>query len=601
MITNEQIDLLIERLINRVDKANTYFLIKIGEKIKKIGSLKPTEAQQLIQILKYNGDIDEIMQELAKYSNLNLNDIEEIFNVYAKKDQYFYKQFYEYKNIPFVDFTEHRALKRQTEAIANMVAQQMYSFTRNSVLGYTIKDNFGNVQFLGLRETYDRVLEEAFLNVSQGKETFDIAMSHILEDIGGSGLKTIEYQSGRSIRLDSAIRMHLQDGLRLLHNENQKIIGEEFGYNGIEVTHHLNAAPDHIDTIDGKQFALIDKIQEQINKGIEKEIELSDIKGNYVIVKSKRYQDFNSMNESLDRKVSTLNCRHTTFSIIVGVSKPQYTDEQLQKDREKNLKGFELDGKHYTLYEGEQLQRQLERKVRQQKDIQILAKASGNEELISQSQSKITQYTRKYKELCNISGLKPYMERMKVSGYKRTKTDIKPQYQMEYHKKKYTKKEIYDLFNETNKELDNETIMLSKWSGKLNINDSNPAKEWDCSITISDKTVKQEIQHELLHARSISYYGKEEYINFQYEEESVVEFFNKQILEKNNIKYYDNAYINMVNNLEKVSDELGIDRYQFARDLFEIRPSKRESFIISKTNTKNINNIKNILKETFLK
>ena len=421
MITNEQIDLLIERLINRVDKANTYFLMKIGEKIKKIGSLKPTEAQQLIQILKYNGDIDEIMQELARYSNLNLNDIEEIFNVYAKKDQYFYKQFYEYRNIPFVDFAEHRALKRQTEAIANMVAQQMYSFTRNSVLGYTIKDNFGNVQFLGLRETYDRVLEEAFLNVSQGKTTFDVAMADILKDIGGSGLKTIEYQSGRSVRLDSAIRMHLQDGLRLLHNENQKIIGDEFRYNGIEVTHHANAAPDHIDTVDGKQFASIDKIQEQINDGTEKQIKQTDIRDNQVWVKGKMYDDYNAVNNSLQRQVSTLNCRHTIFPIVLGVSKPEYTEEQLQADKEKNFQGFDIDGKHYTLYEGEQLQRQLERRIRQQKDIQILGKASSNNELILSSQQKITKYTNKYKELCNISGLKPRMERLRVSGYKRTK------------------------------------------------------------------------------------------------------------------------------------------------------------------------------------
>lgn len=419
MITEKQIDMLIERLIKRTDEANTRFLIKLGESIKAIKELNPTQAQQLVQMLKYNGDIDEIIREISKYSNMNINDIDDIFSSYAKKDQHFYKQFYQYRNIPFVEYGQNMALIRQTEALASMVKQQMYSFTRSNVLGYSIKDELGNTQFMGLRQTYDRVLEEALLNVSQGKETFDTAMSSILEDIGGSGLKTLDYESGRSVRLDSAVRMHLQDGLRLLHNENQKIIGEEFDYDGIEVTHHENAAPDHIDTVDGKQFALVDRIRYQIEEGMPTKVER--VRGNQAWVNGKVYDDFNAVNESLDRQVSTLNCRHTTFSIILGVSKPQYTQEQLDRDKEKNIQGFTLDGKHYTMYEGTQLQRQLERKVREQKDIQILAKASGNNELVLKSQEKITQYTNKYKELSQVSGLKTRMERMRVSKYKRTK------------------------------------------------------------------------------------------------------------------------------------------------------------------------------------
>ena len=75
----------------------------------------------------------------------------------------------------------------------------------------------------------------------------------------------------------------------------------------------------------------------------------------------------------------------------------------------------------YTNYEGTQLQRNLERAIREQKDIQIFAKASGNNELIADSQSKITQLTSKYRELSSVSNLPTKMQRMKVSGYRRTK------------------------------------------------------------------------------------------------------------------------------------------------------------------------------------
>ncbi|MBR1653703.1 MAG: hypothetical protein IJ690_07580 [Clostridia bacterium] len=419
MISEEQIELLVERLINRIEEANTYFLMKMGSSIKQIRELTPSQAQELVQILKYGGNYEDIIREIAKYTNLNVKDIDEIFSSYAKKDQLFYEKFYKYRNIPFVEYEQNTALKRQTEALANIVKNEMYNFTRSNVLGYTIRDLQGRPQFLGLRETYNRVLDEALLNVGQGKETFDSAMTRIMKGIGGSGLKTIEYASGKSMRLDSAVRMHLKENLRLLHNELQDIYGEEFDANMVEVSHHSNSAPDHIDTVDGKQFARIDVIREQIKNGIEKEIKLEDIQGNRVKVKGKWYDDFDTINNNLARPVSTLNCYHYIFSGILGVTEPEYTKKELQEDKGKNLDGFEFEGKHYTMYEGTQLQRNLERAIREQKDTQILAKASGNNELVGDAQQKITQLTNKYRELSRVSGLPTKAQRLRVSGYRR--------------------------------------------------------------------------------------------------------------------------------------------------------------------------------------
>ena len=87
----------------------------------------------------------------------------------------------------------------------------------------------------------------------------------------------------------------------------------------------------------------------------------------------------------------------------------------------KNNQKIEFDGKEYTKYECTQLQRKLELEIRKQKDTQIMAKASGNMELVGEAQQKITQLTHKYKELSDVSGLPTKMQRMRVSGYKRTK------------------------------------------------------------------------------------------------------------------------------------------------------------------------------------
>lgn len=404
MINEKQIDLLVERFVDRIEQANSYYLQKLGESVKKIRTLTPTQAQQLVQILKYNGDYEEIIARISRLTNLDIKEIDELFEEFAKKDQLFYEKFYKYKNVPFVEYAQNEVLKRQTQALANITKQEMYNFSKSSALGYSIKDLQGRVQFIGLRETYERVLDEAVLNVGTGVDTFDNAMSKIMKEIGGSGLKTLDY-NGRSIRFDSMVRQHLKGALRQLHNENQRLIGEEIDFDGYEISTHLNPADDH-EKVQGRQFSIEE--YEKLNNGFE----AKDYTGKTFTLDHDHKNGY--------RPISELNCYHYVFSIVLGVSKPEYSEEQLKKIIEDNNKGFELDGQRYSNYEGTQLQRKLETEIRKQKDIQIVAKASGNKGLVQESQQKITQLTRKYKQLSDLSGLPTKMERMRVSGYKRT-------------------------------------------------------------------------------------------------------------------------------------------------------------------------------------
>lgn len=403
-MNEETIELLVERLVSRINKANEFFLIKIGESIKKIKKLNPTQAHQLVQILKYNGDYEKIVNEILKLTNLNIQDIDEIFNEMAKKDYMFSEQFYKYRGIDFVPYSQNKALIRQVKALANITKQEMNNYARATNLGYSIKDLQGNVKFVGLRETYNRVLDEAALNVGTGVDTFDNAMSKIMKDVGGNGLKTVDYASGRSIRLDSAARMHLKGALRTLHNEIQKQVGEEFGSDGYEISVHSNPAVDHEKT-QGRQFSIEE--YEKLNNGLE----AKDYKGNTYTLDHDHKNGF--------RPISTMNCYHYVFSIVLGVNEPEYSEEQLQKIIDDNEKGAVIDGKHYTNYEITQLQRSFERRIREQKDIQILAKASDNKELIKESQDRITKLTNKYKEISKISGLPTRMDRLKVAKYRR--------------------------------------------------------------------------------------------------------------------------------------------------------------------------------------
>lgn len=383
ILDDKIIDVLVDRLVRRIEQGNVYILEKIGESIKHIGTLSPSKAQQLINVLKYGGNYDKILKKLAQITELNVKDIEKIFESVAKENQYFAKQFYDYRDIKFIPYEQNISLQNQVKAIAKITMDRYVNMSNTLAFSELVN---GKIVYTDLAKKYQQLIDEAVLNVSQGKTDFNSNMYKTIKDLGKSGIRTVDYANGYSKRLDSAVRMNLKGALRDMSNELQKQFGEEFDYDGIEVSHHENSAPDHIDTIDGKQFSK---------------------------------EEFEKINSELDRPVGQLNCYHYIFPIILGVSKPSYTKEQLENDKKKNLEGCVIDGKKYTLYEVTQLQRRLETEIRKNKDVQILAKASGIKELVRESQQKITELTNKYREVSKISGLPTRLERARVIGYKR--------------------------------------------------------------------------------------------------------------------------------------------------------------------------------------
>lgn len=400
MLDERLIDILIERIVNKIEEGNSYILGKIGESIKNIGALTPGKAQQLVQILKYGGNYDKIVEKLAEITQLNVTEIYKIFEEVAKNDYLFAKQFYDYRGIKYIPYEENLALQNQVKALARITANEYVNFS--NTLAFTQRIN-GRVVYTELSKTYQNVLDEAILSVAQGKSTFDEQMYHTIKQLGESGIRTVDYANGRSMRLDSAVRMNLKGALRNLHNEIQAEVGKEFGSDGVEISVHLNPAPDHAE-VQGRQFS-----KQEFEK-FQNDQYAVDYTG----------RQFPPEHDGKDRRsISEYNCYHYTFDIVLGVSKPNYSNEELQEILDNNEKGFELDGAHYTNYEGTQLQRQIETAIRKQKDIQMIAKESGNKELVADSQKNISALTKKYKELSIVSGLPTKADRLRVSGYKR--------------------------------------------------------------------------------------------------------------------------------------------------------------------------------------
>ena len=393
---NNKLKLAEERFYTRFEALNSEILQKFGKTISKFEGLTPSEAHILAQQMKNGREIDKIMEDLEKASQLSRKDLEELLEIAAEENIEFANVYYEAKGMDKVSYKDSKQFQDIVKSVEK-TTQGVFANLSSTTAIKLLKDN-GEGYLKGIREAYEDVIDRCVLAVATGQNNYQKAMYDTIKQLANSGVRKIYYDNvGKkrpdgtiikypySRRLDSSVRQNILDGVRQVNIGIQEQVGKEFGADGVEVSHHVNCAPDHI-YIDGQQFSK---------------------------------KKFEKINNNLTRPVASMNCRHFVFSIVLGVSSPLYTKKQLEKDRKNNEKGFEYEGKHYTLYEGEQLQRKIELAVRQQKDLQIIAKASNDKDTIYKSQSNITQLTQKYKELSKISGLPTKMDRMRVVGYQR--------------------------------------------------------------------------------------------------------------------------------------------------------------------------------------
>ena len=119
-------------------------------------------------------------------------------------------------------------------------------------------------------------------------------------------------------------------------------------------------------------------------------------------MKGNKYQGF-------PRPISQWNCKHIKFRIIIGVSEPAYTEEQLKEFAENSKKKYELT----------QQQRAMETRLRKLKNERLAHSAAGDELEAKRTQRKINELQAKYRNFSENNDLLYNTKRATVEGYRR--------------------------------------------------------------------------------------------------------------------------------------------------------------------------------------
>ena len=392
MQDEKKLDKVLERFYNRYNKFNTKTLQMLGNVIKQFDGISPSQAHILAQELKLGFDVYKLQQELSKISGKSIQDIDKLFDKVAKENVEFSEVYYKAKNKEYVKYEDNEPLQDMVEAIKKQTNNTFTNLAHSKNTGFVLEDKDGNKTFKTIPQVYNNLIDEAVYNVETGVSDYQSAMRNTIRQLADSGVKIHEeklgYASGYNRRIDSSVRQDVLTGLRQVNIGIQEEIGAEIGADGVEISAHSPCATDHLD-IQGRQYTK---------------------------------EEFKKLNSNLDRPIGYYNCHHFIFQVILDVQEPNYSKKQLNKMKRESTQKVSYNGKEYTSYEATQVQRKFESAIRQQKDRQIIARASGNDKEIGLAQQKISQLTTEYNNFSNSVGLDTYKNRLAVTGYHRLKS-----------------------------------------------------------------------------------------------------------------------------------------------------------------------------------
>ena len=372
-------------LFNNVAGWENSTLQRIGKRIGKYGKMSLADVKSINNIAVVKQDMEAITKELAKVTGYNISQIEQMYGELLEEQHLANQPLYDYRGKKFVPFAENRELQAIARAYAKTTGETMINLAKTKalcVLG-------ANGKPIGMQKYYTDVLDKAVMQVTTGATDFHTAMRDSIVELGGSGVR-VDYGGGVTRRLDTVVRQNLLWGAKQASKEYNYMIGEELGTNGTEIDYHSGSRPSHR-YMQGQQYST----------------------GEAVTINGKHYKSAKAEGV-YDRLYKDYGCNHYETSIILGVSEPRYSAEELKKFDEQDKKQYTVGDKTGDTYFWSQRMRNLESATREQKTIRDLARSSGDKVLVKKCNEKIKAYRQKYDEIAEATGLYPETKRMSV-------------------------------------------------------------------------------------------------------------------------------------------------------------------------------------------
>lgn len=234
--------------------------------------------------------------------------------------------------------------------------------------------NMGTVSILN---AYQRNLDMALLKVATGTFSADVAIEDCVERLARSGLRSVDYASGKSYQLDTAVRMSVRTGLSQLAGKITEANLQSSGHDLVRTSQHMGSRPEHA-LWQNKVFSYSGK--------------------------NRKYPDFeSSTGYGTAAGLKGVNCTHDFH--------PYWEGDFILEDITEP-EPVTINGKTYTYYQATQQMRKMERDIRATKRELEARNAIGSS--TSELRGKLSRQNKEYFQFSKEAKIKPRENRLRV-------------------------------------------------------------------------------------------------------------------------------------------------------------------------------------------
>ncbi len=375
MLQVDEIHVLRDASEQLLEPVVAYLLQDLARRVAEAGQLTATAQYEFWKLQELGISQRKTNKALKRLLNVSNRQLRQMLTQSAEAG---YR--HDLEALPYqqaVPFRENQPVQKIVKAALEQTQGELKNLTQT--LGMV--DPYGNA--LPLQDAYRSCMDYTYSQVATGAADYNTAVRQATRNLAEKGVRVIDYESGVHTTLEAATRRCVMGGLGLMQEQISKQNHDDMGANGWEIDAHSNSAPDH-EPIQGRQYG---------------------------------DAEYETLNASLVRRIGTLNCGHSAHPILLGISRPQYTPEELEEMRRENEAGFTYNGQHYTGYEATQRQRALERAIRKQRRRILVDEASGDAQRLQDDQIRLVRLEEEYRRFSKAAGLRTQQERLEEVGF----------------------------------------------------------------------------------------------------------------------------------------------------------------------------------------
>ena len=394
-MTQGEIEKLAAKTGNIFSRLEVRIMKDIIRRIKENGFVTASADWQISR-LKQLGESEQTIKQLIQDAlGASDEELERIFSDEVYEQYYGHAHAYELANMQQVPLEENEALQRTVEAMKEQLRGEYRNLTGS--MGFAFRGAGGKLQYSPLANAYRTIMDNAVSDITSGAFDYNAVLKRTVSDLTSSGLRWIDYDSGRRDRVDVAARRAVLTGFRQVQGKINEQVTAELHTDMYEVSYHVGARPSH-QPWQGRVWSM-----EQLKSVCG----LGSVTG-----------------------LCGANCYHDYKPFPPG-SIRTYTDDQLaaMAKKENATKQYN-NGREYNTYEALQQQRKMERVMRAQREkIKLLEEGGADPDDIILAKARYQGQMQTYRDFSKKMQLPEQKARIMQDGlrgqFMPTKTEQK--------------------------------------------------------------------------------------------------------------------------------------------------------------------------------